>query len=161
MLCRSAKHFLYLVEKAGPAAAPLVMAYPFYAGIIGVLTDSGMVSLLSAWFASIATAETLPLLGFLCAMVVNMFIPSGGAQWMVQGPIFIEAANSMGVDLPLIVMSIAYGDQLTNLLQPLPAIPLLALAGLSLKHIMGYAFIFFLAGFVLLGGGLALVSFLA
>ena len=159
VLCRSARHFLQLVERAGPAVAPLVVAYPFYAGIIGIMTDSGMASMLSAWFAGIATPETLPMLGFLSAMVVNLFIPSGGAQWMVQGPIFLEAANELGVELPLVVMSIAYGDQLTNLLQPLPAIPLLAMAGLSLKHIMGYAFIFFLAGFLLLGCGLAAVSF--
>ena len=94
------------------------------------------------------------------AMVINLFIPSGGAQWMVQGPIFVEAARGMGVDLPLIVMAIAYGDQLTNLLQPLPAIPLLVLSGLRLKHIMGYSFVFFLVAATILGIGFTLVCFL-
>lgn len=160
LFCRSARHFMQLFEKAAPAAAPLIIAYPFYAGIIGIMSDSGMASMLSTWFASIATADSLPLWAFTSAMIVNMFIPSGGAQWIVQGPIFIEAANTLNVDLPLIVMSIAYGDQLTNLLQPLPAIPLLALAGLRLKHIMGYSFLFFLAGFLILGTGLAIISYL-
>jgi short-chain fatty acids transporter len=141
------------------ASAPLVVAYPFYARIIGIMTDIGVAAMLSAGFASIATPETLALVGFACAMVVNLFIPSGGAQWMVQGPILVSAANDLGVELSLVVMSIAYGDQLTNLLQPLPALPLLAMAGLSLRHIMGYARVFFLAGFFLLGGWLAIVSY--
>ncbi|MEM1111699.1 MAG: TIGR00366 family protein [Pseudomonadota bacterium] len=157
LLCRSAKHFMFLVERAALAAGPLILAYPFYAGIIGVMTDSGMASMMADWFAGIASAQTLPMLAFACAMVINLFIPSGGAQWMVQGPIFIEAATDMGVDLPLIVMAIAYGDQLTNLLQPLPAIPLLALAGLRLKHIMGYSLVFFVVATLILGAGFALV----
>ncbi len=161
LLCRSAKHFMYLVERSAIAAGPLILAYPFYAGIIGVMTESGMASMMADWFAGIASAQTLPLLAFGCAMVINLFIPSGGAQWMVQGPIFVEAAREMGVDLPLIVMAIAYGDQLTNLLQPLPAIPLLALAGLRLKHIMGYSFVFFFAAMLILGSGFALVCFAA
>lgn len=157
LLCRSTKHLMYLVERSATAAGPMIIAYPFYAGLIGIMTDSGMASSMSVWFAEIASAQTLPLVAFLCAMVINLFIPSGGAQWMVQGPIFVEAASNMGVEQPLIVMAIAYGDQLTNLIQPLSAIPLLALAGLRLKHIMGYAFVFFLAAFVILGAGLALV----
>jgi short-chain fatty acids transporter len=159
LLCRSAKHFMYLVERSAVAAGPLILAYPFYAGIIGVMTDSGMASAMADWFAGIATAQTLPLLAFGCAMIINLFIPSGGAQWMVQGPIFVEAARDMGVELPLIVMAIAYGDQLTNLLQPLPAIPLLVLSGLRLKHIMGYSFVFFLVATTILGLGFALVCF--
>lgn len=159
LLCRSARHFMQLISNSAPAAAPLIIAYPFYAGIIGVMTESGIVSMMSAWFASIASTESLPIWAFLSAMLVNLFIPSGGAQWVVQGPIFLESARQMAVDPSLIVMAIAYGDQLTNLLQPLPAIPLLALAGLRLKHIMGYAFIFFLAGFVMLLTGLTLISY--
>tara|TARA_R110002110_G_scaffold406421_1_gene626567 strand:- start:421372 stop:422694 length:1323 start_codon:yes stop_codon:yes gene_type:complete len=159
LLCRSTRHFMHLVERSAIAAGPMIIAYPFYAGMIGIMTDSGLATMMSTWFAEIATAQTLPLVAFLCAMVINLFIPSGGAQWMVQGPIFVEAANSMGVEQPLIVMAVAYGDQLTNLIQPLSAIPLLALAGLRLKHIMGYAFILFLAAFVILGTGFALVCF--
>ena len=160
LLCRSARHFMYLVERSAIAAGPMILAYPFYGGMIGVITDSGIALMMSNWFAGLATTETLPLVGFVCAMVVNLFIPSGGAQWLVQGPIFVEAANSMGVDLELIVMSIAYGDQLTNLIQPLSAIPLLALAGLRLKHIMGYAFVFFFAATLILGGGFTLICLL-
>ncbi|MBU3068563.1 TIGR00366 family protein [Aestuariicella sp. G3-2] len=158
VLCRSAKHFMYLVEKSAVAVGPLILAYPFYAGIMGVMVDSGMGTMVSTWFSEIATQQTLPLWAFLAAMVVNLFIPSGGGQWIIQGPIFIETANTLNVDLPLIVMAIAYGDQLTNLIQPLPAIPLLALAGLKIKHIMGYMFIFCVTGFVLLGGGLMIIS---
>jgi short-chain fatty acids transporter len=160
LLCRSAKHFMYLVERSAIAAGPMILAYPFYGGIIGVISDSGIASMMSSWFAAQASAETLPVIAFLCAMVVNLFIPSGGAQWIVQGPIFVEAANGMAVDQSLIVMAVAYGDQLTNLIQPLSAIPLLALAGLRLKHIMGYSFVFFIAATLILGVGFTLVCML-
>jgi len=105
LLCRSTRHFMYLVERSAIAAGPLILAYPFYAGIIGVMTDSGMASALADWFAGIATTQTLPLLAFGCAMIINLFIPSGGAQWMVQEPIFVEAAREVGVDLPLIALT--------------------------------------------------------
>ena len=158
LLCKSVKHFMVLIGNSTRIVGPLIIAYPFYAGIIGVMVDSGMASMLSNWFAEIATTKTLPIWAFTSAMVVNMFIPSGGAQWVIQGPIFLEAANTLGVKHSLIVMSIAYGDQLTNLIQPLPAIPLLLLAGLRIKHIMGYMLVFCLAGFVILGTGLTIIS---
>lgn len=160
LLCRSAKHFMFLVERSAVAAGPMILAYPFYGGMIGVISDSGIAASMSTWFASLATQDTLPIVGFLCAMIVNLFIPSGGAQWLVQGPVFVEAANTLQVELELIVMSIAYGDQLTNLIQPLSAIPLLALAGLRLKHIMGYAFVFFIVATAILGIGFSLVCLL-
>lgn len=160
LLSKSVKHFMYLIENSTKIVAPLIIAYPFYAGIIGVMVDSGMAAMLSHWFVEIATATTLPLWAFASAMVVNMFIPSGGAQWVVQGPIFLEAANTLGVEQSLIVMSIAYGDQLTNLIQPLPVMALLILAGLRVKHIMGYMLVFCAGGFIILGTGLTIISVL-
>ena len=77
-------------------------------------------------------------MAFLSAGLINIFIPSGGAQWALQGPSFIEAAKLLEVDLGVITMSVAYGDQWTNLIQPFTAIPILAMAGLRLRHIYGY-----------------------
>ena len=73
--------------------------------------------------------------------MLNIFIPSGGAQWAVQGPIAMQAALELGADLPLTAMSVALGDQWTNLVQPLFALPVLAIAGLHIRDIMGYCMV--------------------
>lgn len=160
LLARNAKHYMELVANGAKTVGPIILLYPCYAGIMGVMLESGLVSVFSDWFAGFATQVTLPFWAFLSAGVINIFIPSGGAQWAVQGPVFIEAAKSLNVDMPLIVMAVAYGDQWSNMIQPLPTIPLLAIAGLKLKHIMGYTFIVFGVCFIIFAGGLLLVSIL-
>ncbi|WP_206019870.1 TIGR00366 family protein [Pseudomaricurvus alkylphenolicus] len=158
LLCNSAKHYIDLITDGARTVGPILLLYPFYAGIMGVMMDSGLVNTLSDWFASVATEVTLPFWAFVSAGVVNIFIPSGGAQWAVQGPVFVEAAKALEVDISLVVMGVAYGDQWSNMIQPLPMIPLLAIAGLKLKHIMGYTFIIFGLCFFIFGGGLLLVA---
>ena len=86
--------------------------------------------------------------------IVNIFVPSGGGQWAVQGPIIVEAATQLGVSIPKSVMALAYGDQLTNMLQPFWALPLLGITGLKAKEILPYTLILLLAGIVIFIGGL-------
>lgn len=100
----------------------------------------------------------LPIIGFFSAGVINIFIPSGGAQWALQGPSFIAAAQTLDVDLGLTTMAVAYGDQWTNLIQPFTAIPILALTGLRLRHIYGYALILCATTSLPLVAGLALAN---
>jgi short-chain fatty acids transporter len=80
---------------------------------------------------------------------VNIFVPSGGGQWQIQGPILIDAAKTLGVDLGITTMSLAYGDQLTNMLQPFWALPLLSVTGLKAKDILPYSIMFMLVGAVI------------
>ena len=103
-----------------------------YAGIMGLMLNTGLVAQVAGWFATIGTAQTLPLIAFLSGGGINLFIPSGGAQWAVQGPAFVEAAQQLGTDLPLIVMGVAYGDQWTNIIHPFVVIPLLIMTRLPL-----------------------------
>jgi short-chain fatty acids transporter len=70
--------------------------------------------------------------------VVNLFVPSGGGQWAIQGPIAIESGLALGVPPRKMLMAVAYGDQLTNMLQPFWALPLLAITGLKAREIVGY-----------------------
>lgn len=154
VLARSAVHYVRLIVNASTTVALILMQYPFYAGITGIIKATGLGSLLSGWFASMATVDTLPLLAFLSAGLLNIFVPSGGAQWVVQGPVFVEAAQSLGVDPATIVLAVAYGDQWTNLVQPFWAIPLLAIAGLNLRQIMGYTFVVCLLSFFVFAAGL-------
>ena len=127
-----------MAPQGGRIAAPLLLHYPFYAGIAGLLRESGLAAMVVELFVSISTVHTLPLFGFLSGGLLNLFIPSGGGQWAVQGPIMIAAATEIGVDFPRIAMSVALGDQWTNLLQPLVVIPVIAIAGINVRDVMGY-----------------------
>src|SRR5699024_8946274 len=120
---------------------PLLIGYPIYGAISSIIIDSGMGATLTEFFASMATAETLPLLSYLSAGLVNIFIPAAGGQIIIQGPIFFPIAEQLGVSQGLIAMAITYGDTWTNLLQPFWALPALALAGLGIRHIMGFCII--------------------
>ena len=154
LLSRSPSHYVRLINNASSTIGPVLIQYPFYAGILGMMQGTGLASIISDWFTSIATPETLSFFAFLCAGLVNMFIPSGGGQWAVQGPIFIAAGQNLGVDPAIIVLAISYGDQWTNMIQPFWTIPLLAIAGLHMRQIMGYTFVIFLLTLFLFGGGL-------
>ncbi len=92
-------------------------------------------------FFSISNEVTLPIFTFFSAGLVNIFVPSGGGQWVVQGPIVIESALQLGVPLPKAIMALAYGDQITNMLQPFWALPLLGITKLKAKEILPYTLI--------------------
>jgi short-chain fatty acids transporter len=154
LLVRSLTHYSTLFAEGAQVAAPTLLQYPLYAGIMGMAIQSGLAQQFTQGLIAIATQTTLPVIAFLSAGLINIFIPSGGAQWALQGPAFIEAAKLLEVDLGLIAMSVAYGDQWTNLIQPFVAIPLLALTGLRLKHIFGLALVMCAATSVPLIAGL-------
>jgi len=152
LLTRSPAHYVQLILNAGKTVGAVFIQYPFYAGIMGLMAGTGLVQIMANWFTEVATAETLGFWAFLAGGLVNLFVPSGGGQWAVQGPVFLEAAAALGTDPAIIVMGIAYGDQWTNLIQPFWTIPLLAIAGLHMRDIMGYCFVLFLVSGVALGG---------
>ena len=138
--------YVQSITNATNSCAGILLQFPFYAGIMGIVTSTSVdgISLageVSKAFISIANTNTFPVLSFLSAGLVNIFIPSGGGQWAVQGPIMIPAGVSLGVDPAIIGMSIAWGDAWTNLIQPFWAIPALAIAKLNAKDIMGYCLI--------------------
>jgi short-chain fatty acids transporter len=127
--------------KASGSVGQFALQYPFYAGIMGMLGASGLAVWLSNFFTDISTSATLPLFTFLSSGFLNVFIPSGGGQWAIQAPIVIPAALEMGVDPAKIVMAVAWGDAWTNMIQPFWAIPLLAIAGLKIRDIMGFTMV--------------------
>ena len=155
LLCtRSADEYLQAIGNAGRTVAPLLLLYPLYTGVMGLMLGTGVVALVSERIASVATSETLPLLAFFSGGLINLFVPSGGAQWAVQGPAFIEAAQATGTDIPLIVLSIAYGDQWTNLVHPFVVIPFALIARIEGKRILAGTVLMFLAAGVTLAGTL-------
>lgn len=140
LMAGSMKRYIEIILEGGRIAVPFLLQYPFYAGIAAVMQDSGLANLVIEGFVSISTPATLPLLGFFSGGLVNLFIPSGGGQWAVQGPIMMSAATEIGADLPRVAMGVALGDQWTNLVHPLTLIPITALARIQPKEIMSYCF---------------------
>ena len=147
-------NFLKAVDSAIVGASGILIQFPLYFGIMGIMNHSGMVEIMSAFFVSISNETTFPIFTFISAGIVNVFVPSGGGQWAVQGPIIIEAATQIGVSIPKSVMALAYGDQLTNMLQPFWALPLLGITGLKAKEILPYTLILLIAGSIIFISGL-------
>lgn len=133
--------YVRIIVSGGRVAAPFLLQYPLYAGIAGVMASSGLAALVIEIFVQISSAEALPFFAFLSGGILNLFIPSGGGQWAVQGPIMMGAAVELGADIPRTAMGVALGDEWTNLVQPLAIVPVLAIAGIQLNKIMGYCFI--------------------
>ena len=158
LLSNSSIHYVKLVNNAAITVGPIILQYPFYAGIMGIMADTGLINILANQIVLFSSTETLPFFSFLSGGLVNMFIPSGGGQWAVQGPVMIEAAEILGVNPSFVVLGVAYGDQWTNMIQPFWTIPLLAIAGLHMRQIMGYTFVVFIFTGFIFGGSLLLLG---
>jgi short-chain fatty acids transporter len=149
----SAAAFLGALKEAVRGVGGILIQFPFYAGVMGMMVGSGLATSLTDAFVSGASATLLPLLAFLSAAVVNVLVPSGGGQWAIQGPIIMPAAQSLGADEARVVMAVAWGDAWTNMIQPFWALPALAVAGLSARDIMGFCVVVLLvSGAVLVPG---------
>ncbi|MFD2044926.1 short-chain fatty acid transporter [Ornithinibacillus salinisoli] len=151
---RTPRRFLNSVTGAVKNAGGIIIQFPFYAGIMGMMVTSGLSKQMSMWFVDISTEFTLPLFTFISAGIVNFFVPSGGGQWAIQGPIMIPAALDLGVDSAKTAMAVAWGDAWTNMIQPFWALPLLAIAGLKVKDIMGFCVMVLFWSFIPISIGL-------
>ena len=114
-----------------------------------MMKSSGLVDVFSQGMVGISNETTYPIFTFISAGIVNIFVPSGGGQWAIQGPIIVQAASDLGVSLSKSIMALAYGDQLTNMLQPSWALPLLGITGLKAKEILPYTLLLFALGSII------------
>ncbi|MFC7405858.1 short-chain fatty acid transporter [Georgenia alba] len=130
--------FLAAVADGIRTIAGIVIQYPFYSGIMGVLVGSGLVVAFANAFSEFSSGQTLPLWSFVSAGFINILAPSGGGQWAVQGPVMVEAAQSLGADVAATALAVQIGDQWTNMIQPFWILPVLAISGLKLRDVMGY-----------------------
>ena len=159
--------YVRAITESAESAGGIILRFPFYAGIQGMMVTVGsngvsLASAISTAFVNISTPRTFPVLCYLAAGIVNFFVPSGGGQWAVQGPIMMPAGLELGVTPAVTAMGIAWGDAWTNMLQPFWALPALGIAGLGARDIMGYCAIVLIAsGIVTALGFLFLVPLLA
>ncbi|AYA64899.1 short-chain fatty acid transporter [Alteromonas sp. RKMC-009] len=145
------RKLLHSLHQAVKGGAGIVIQFPFYAGIMAVMVQSGLAQSLSEWLISLASAQSLPVWSFISAGIVNIFVPSGGGQWAVQAPVVLPAALELGADVSRVAMGVAWGDAWTNLIQPFWALPVLAIAGLKAKDIMGFCLVQLLLTGVVIG----------
>jgi len=133
--------YIRAITDAMPSASGIMLQFPFYAGIMGMMVGSGLITVIAQWFISFSNEYTFPLFSFISAAIVNIFVPSAGGQWQIQGPIMVEAAQALKVPVSSAVNTITIGDLVTNLLQPFFVLPALGLSGLGLKDIWGYCLV--------------------
>ncbi|MDR2076155.1 MAG: short-chain fatty acid transporter [Desulfovibrio sp.] len=146
--------YVRAVNEAIKGAGGIAVQFPLYGGIQGIMVGTGLGAMITNWFIGISTEVTFPFFTFIASGLLNFFVPSGGGHWVVMGPVNIPAAVELGASIPKTAMAISYGDQWTNMIQPFWALPLLGIAKLGAKDIMGYTvMIMFWAG-IIFGVGL-------
>jgi short-chain fatty acids transporter len=146
LLQGSMKNFLSAVNEAIGDVSGILIQFPLYFGIMGIIQGSGLAGMIAGMFTSFSNEITLPIFTFFSAGILNVFVPSGGGQWQIQAPIIIESAVQSGVSMPKMIMAMCYGDQLTNMLQPFWALPLLGITQLSARDILPYCLLIFFLG---------------
>ena len=132
------KSFLYACEEGIKHTWGVVIQYPLYAGIFGLMSYTDLGRVLTHFFVKASSPRLFPVVVYIYSAILNYFVPSGGSKWIVEASYLIPAGNALGVSVPTVTLSYAYGDMTTNLIQPFWAIPILAVAGLRFGDILGY-----------------------
>lgn len=131
------------------AVGPVLLSYPLYGGILGLIRDTGLADWFAHQFVAFSTATTLPFWSYISSNVITMFVPSGGGHWAVQGPVMVKAAMELGANLAKTAMAVAFGEQVGNLFQPFWALPIVSIGGVSVREMMGYCMLAFFIAFPL------------
>jgi len=145
--------FVEVMRNAIRGSSDIVVQFPLFGGIMGVFIGSGLAVIFANQLLSVGDADSLPWLAFICSSFVNLFIPSGGGEWLVLGPPLLEAANRAGADVGKTIIAFAYGDSLTNLMNPFWTLTFLPIMGklmeLKTRDFMGYTVFLCLAFFMI------------
>ena len=143
--------YIAAVKHAARISGSLVLQYPLYGGLMGIITTTGLAGVLSKLFIRFSSAHTLPFFTYLTSMIITLFVPSGGGHWAVQGPFAVPAAQSLHSSLAGVTMAVAQGESVANMLQPFWALPILAIAGIKMRRMMGFMVVTFVISAVAFG----------
>ncbi len=146
--------FLRACDEGARSCGGVIVQFPLYAGVMGVMQAAGLSAALAGVFSQVGPGA-FEALAFISAGLLNLFVPSGGGQWAVQGPVLMRGALATGIEPGRVVMAMAYGDQWTNMLQPFWALPLLAITNVRARDIIGYAAVWMALGGVWIVANLA------
>lgn len=146
--------YVEAMKSASRVTGPLILQYPLYGGIMGIMTATGLAIVISKAFLAFSTARTLPFWSYLASLIITLFIPSGGGHWAVQGPFVVPAAKALHASLAGTMMGVAMGESVGNTIQPFFALPVLAIAGIGMRRVMGFMVITFLIALITYGASL-------
>ncbi|MBF6332006.1 short-chain fatty acid transporter [Nocardia transvalensis] len=135
------------VRDATPAASGVLLQFPLYGGIFGMIAYTGLSSTIAGWLTNVSNAHVYPALIAVYSCVLGIFVPSGGSKWVIEAPYVLDAANQLQVNQGWMVVVYDLGEASANLLQPFWMLPTLAILGLKARHIMGFTFAMFLGCF--------------
>ena len=133
--------YMGAIRDATESSAGIILQFPFYAGILGIVENSGLSDLVSELLLDLATPATFPVLAWLLGGIMNFFAPSGGGEWAIIGGIIGETAVELGVEPGQAIIAYGTGDMWTNMFQPFWAIPLLGITKVKARDILGYTLI--------------------
>ena len=146
--------YLSAIRNAAAQTGAMMLLYPIYGGIMGIMTGTGLAKIISVSIASSATAHTLPLFSFLSSMFITFIVPSGGGHWAVQGPFTIPSAINLHASLAATTMAVSFGEQVANMLQPFWVLPVVSIAGIGIQRVLGFTTLTFLIGAVVYSAAL-------
>jgi short-chain fatty acids transporter len=145
LLHRTPARLMRAVRAATPAVWGVILQFPFYAGIAGVITGTHLNDRLAGAFVSLSTPATFPAIVAVYSAVLGVFVPSGGSKWVIEAPYVMAAAHSLQVHLGWVVAAYDLGEALANLVQPFWMLPILGMFKLGARDVMGYTLVVFLA----------------
>jgi len=149
--------YIQAVNRAARVTGPLILQYPLYGGIMGILISTGLADVVAKAFMQFADAHTLPFCNYVASLFISLFVPSAGGHWAVQGPFAVPAAVGLHASQAATAMGVAYGEQVADMIQPFWALPVVAVAGISIRRVMGFTVMSFLLGTVLFGAALLIL----
>ncbi len=150
---------LKAVKASTPAAWGVILQFPFYAGIYGIMKYTGLVDTISAWVIAFSTETTFPAIAAILTGFISYFIPSGGSKWVIEAPFLIPAGQALGIPDAQTIIAYMFGGDLTALVQPFFAVPFMAVCGLEFKDFVGYSFVAFIVLGLIIVFGLTFIPF--
>jgi short-chain fatty acids transporter len=150
--------YVNAINDAARITGPLILQYPIYGGIMGIMTSTGLADVFAKGFIQFANAHTLPFWNFVASLIISLFVPSAGGHWAVQGPFTVPAAVGLHASQAATAMGVAYGEQVADMIQPFWALPVVAVAGISIRRVMGFTVMSFILGVALFGVALLIFA---
>ncbi|MBP2627644.1 MAG: short chain fatty acid transporter [Firmicutes bacterium] len=144
------------MSKGAVTAAGIILQYPFYAGIMAIMDGSGLVVWISDLLLKAASYQTFELYCYFSSLIISIFVPSAGGHWVVQAPFMLPAAAQLGVEPWKVAMGVAWGESIWNVVCPFWALPLLAIANISIRDLIGFSMLLFILGNVVAITGIML-----
>lgn len=144
------------ISKGASAAAGIILQYPFYAGIMGIMDGSGLVNWISDLLLKASSYQTFELACYFSSLIISIFVPSAGGHWVVQAPFMLPAAATLGVEPWKVAMGVAWGESIWNIVCPFWALPLLAIANISIRDLIGFSMLLFIIGNIVAISGILL-----